>query len=55
MRDGPETMEQHRSKLDDQNQCKEEHEHQTNRLELKILFRDVNLRTFIALVEVNGS
>lgn len=43
MRQGSETMEQHGSKLDHQDQREEEHEHQTDRFQLEILFRDVHL------------
>lgn len=43
MRNGSKSMEQHGSELNNQDQSEEEHEHQTNRLELKILFCDVNL------------
>jgi hypothetical protein len=43
-------MEQHRRKLDDQNQREEEHEHQTDWFELEILFRDVNLGEISGLV-----
>lgn len=47
MRNRSETMKQHRSKLDDQNQREEEHKHQTDWLELEIFFCDVNLRKII--------
>lgn len=44
MRYGAESMEHHGRELDDQDQCEEEHKHQTYRLQLQILFADVNLR-----------
>jgi hypothetical protein len=50
MRNRSETMEQHRRKLDDQNQREEEHEHQTDWFELEILFCDVNLGEISGLV-----
>lgn len=37
MRERPETMEQHGSKLNDQDQSEEKDKHQTNRLQLQIL------------------
>lgn len=37
-------MEHHGGELNDQNQRKEEHKHQTDRLQLQILLRDVDLR-----------
>ena len=39
-----ESMEQHRGELYDQYQRKEEDEHETNRLKLQVLFRDVYLK-----------
>lgn len=38
-----EAMEQHSYELDDQNQSEEEYEHQTDRLQLQVLFADVYL------------
>lgn len=46
MRQGSESMEQHSRKLDDQDQREEEHEHQTDRFQLEVLFRDVHLDDF---------
>lgn len=46
MRNGAESMEQHSSKLDDQNQCEEEHKHQTDRFELQVFFGNVHLTSF---------
>lgn len=43
MRNGSESMEQHGSELNDQNQGEEEHKHQTDWLELEIFLCDVNL------------
>lgn len=43
MRQGSKAMEQHGTKLDHQDQRKEEHEHQTDRFQLEVLFRDVHL------------
>ena len=37
------SMEQHGHKLDDQDQCEEEHKHQSNGLQLQVLFADVHL------------
>ena len=36
-------MEQHGRELDDQNQGEEEHKHQSDGLQLEVLFRDVHL------------
>lgn len=43
MRQGAETMEQHGRELNYQNQGEEEHKHQTDGLQLEVLFRDVHL------------
>lgn len=37
------SMEQHGHKLDDQDQREEEHKHQSNGLQLQVLFADVHL------------
>lgn len=46
------TMEQHGSKLDDQNESKEEHKYQTDRFQLQIFFGYVHLqeKTYIFVV-----
>lgn len=46
MRDGPEAMEQHGHELDDQDEGKEEHEHQTDGLQLQVLLTDEDLRAW---------
>lgn len=46
MRDGSKAMEQHGRELNDQNQREEEYKDETDRLELEIFFRDVNLTMF---------
>lgn len=43
MGDGSEAMEQHGRELNDQNQGKEEHEDETNGLQLQVLLGDVDL------------
>lgn len=43
MGQGAETMEQHGNELDDQNQTEEEHKHQTDGLELQVLFANQHL------------
>ena len=57
MRDGSETMEQHRYELDDQNEGEEEHEHKTDGLELQVLLGNVDLENKPGLVEqsLNGA
>lgn len=52
MRDGSKSMEQHGSKLNDQNQREEEHKNQTNGLELQVFFCDVHLERFYFSIKV---
>lgn len=43
VRHGSESMEQHSGELDDQNEGEEEHEDETDRFQLKVLFGNVDL------------
>lgn len=43
VRDSSEPMEQHSGKLDDENEGKEEHKHQTDGLQLEVFFGDQHL------------
>lgn len=43
MRQSAETMEQHSGELNYQNEREEEHKHQSDGLQLKVFFSDVNL------------
>lgn len=53
MRNGSETMEQHGRELNNQDKSEEEHEHQTNRFQLKIFFcymyLDGSINTILSL------
>lgn len=44
VRNRSETMEHHGGELNDQDQREEEHKHQTDGLQLQVLFADVDLR-----------
>lgn len=52
MGDGAEAMEQHSHKLNDQDEGKEEHKHQTNGLQLQVLLADEDLGGTVQVSQV---